>query len=278
MAADPKPEISVVLPCFRAAERAMVSVTELRPVLEAAAPGSWEIVVVDDGGRDFSSHPWKAEPAVRLLQLPHNAGKGRAIKTGMLKASGHARVYTDVDLPYGPELIPVIADLLLRESFHLVIGDRRLPTSRYREEMGPVRRWLSAAGTFFIGTLVTGGFFDTQCGLKGVRGDVADLLVPRLTIERFAFDVELVYLALRHNCDIKRIPVELRADREPSTVRPLRDALQAARDVFGIKIRALRGDYDCPPLARLLDAEFRSRIGARGSAGTRDPVGGAQGG
>lgn len=263
MVSDPastRPDVSVILPSYRAAEVAQRSVRELRDVLGATLSGGWEIIVVDDGGGDFPPDAWRGDHDVRLIRLPRNAGKGAAVREGILAARGSSRIYTDVDLPYDPHLIPVIVDYLTEEPFHLVIGDRTLPESRYREDLGWARRALSVLGTRFIGTLVTGGFFDTQCGLKGIRGDVAELLFPFVTIDRFAFDVEVVYLALRHNCDIKRIPVRLRPGSRSSTVRPMRDALRGALDVLGIKLREMRGEYDCPSLQALIGRDFEARI------------------
>lgn len=276
--ASAPPDVSVILPCFGAARSAQRSVRELRDVLKATISGGWEIIVVDDGGGDFSPDAWSADDEVHLIRLPRNAGKGAAVRAGMLSARGSARIYTDVDLPYDPDLVPVIADYLTEGSFHMVIGDRTLPASRYRADLGWPRRALSFLSTKFIGSLVTRGFFDTQCGLKGIRGDVAELLFPLVTIDRFAFDVEVVYLALRYNCDIKRIPVRLRAGAGWSTVRPLRDAVRGGLDVLGIKVRAIRGEYDCPPLEALIREDFERRIawsrgggqagGASGSAHT----------
>lgn len=255
-----RPDLSVILPCYRAAARAERSVGQLRNLLDRSALGSWEIIIVDDGGGDFPSNPWDAHEGVRLIRLARNTGKGAAVKAGMLAARGSARIYTDIDLPYGSRAIPVMAEYLLDGTFHVVLGDRRLPGSTYRDTLGWPRRVLSALSTKFIGTLVTGGFFDTQCGLKGVRGDVAELLFPLIHIDRFAFDVELVYLALRFNCDVKRIPVQLRSAQQGSTVRPVPDTLRAGLDVLRMKLRAIQGEYSCPTLEEVTWRDFRDRL------------------
>jgi dolichyl-phosphate beta-glucosyltransferase len=229
--------ISVVLPCYRGAELAKRSVTALSSALKRAGT-SWEIIVVDDGGGDFAPDEWSGLQHVRLIQSPVNRGKGFAVREGMLAARGDVRIFTDVDLPYGVDLIPVIADYL-RQGFHVVLGDRTLPGASYRQAIGWLRRAASATFTMLVGTMVTGGFFDTQCGLKGVRGDVADALFPLLRVNRFAFDVELVYVALKHRLDIKRIPVRL-LNNETSSVRLLRDSSQGVVDVLSIKVNQLR--------------------------------------
>jgi dolichyl-phosphate beta-glucosyltransferase len=214
----------------------------------------WEILVVDDGGGDFGGVTLPPRPEVRLLRHEHNRGKGAAVRTGMLAARGRVRVFTDADLPYDRELIPLMVELIETRGFHLVIGDRTLPGSVYGEATSLSRRALSTLASRFIGTLVTGGFFDTQCGIKALRGDVAEELFRLVRIDRFAFEVEVVYLALKHGLDIKRVPVRLRRNLGTS-VRPFRDSIRSLADLAGLKLRQLRGGYRSEALVTLAAAE-----------------------
>jgi glycosyltransferase involved in cell wall biosynthesis len=218
---------------------------------------SWEVLVVDDGGNDFRADEWRDNARVRLLRHGKNRGKGAAVRTGMLEAKGQARVFTDVDLPFGMDLLPVMSAFLRDGGFHVVIGDRSLPGSSYHHATSWSRRIASALFTEFVGRIVTGGFFDTQCGLKAVRGDVADALFPLLRVDRFAFDVELLYVALKHRLDIKRIPVQL-LHNETSSVRLMRDAARGLLDVTRIKALQLRGAYDSPQLDAIVRNDFES--------------------
>ena len=235
-----RPDLSVVLPCYGASSLARRSVAELSTTLEESGL-SWEVIVVDDGANDFVPHEWHDRAGVR---------------TGMLAATGHARVFTDVDLPFGTDLFPAM-HAFLRDGFHLVIGDRSLPGSTYHQATSWSRRAASALFTEFVGRIVTGGFFDTQCGLKGVRGDVADALFPLLRVDRFAFDVELVYVALKHRLDIKRIPVQL-LHNETSSVRLARDAVRGAIDVFRIKANQIGGQYQSRALEAIVRSDFEA--------------------
>ncbi len=262
---SPLPTVSVVLPSYRAAPLAARSADVLAGYLDRALP-SWEILVVDDGGGDFESAPLPARANIRLLRHERNRGKGAAVRTGMLAARGRVRVFTDADLPYDRELIPLMTELIDARGFHLVIGDRTLPGSVYGEATSLARRMLSGFASKFVGTLVTGGFFDTQCGIKAVRGDVADELFRLVRIDRFAFEVEVVYLALKHGLDIKRVPVRLRRNLGTS-VRPFRDSAQCLLDLAGLKLRQIRGKYRSPALASLVAEELaalRERYGASG--------------
>lgn len=259
---DAVPDLSVVLPSYRAADLALRSVDRIRETLERERL-AWEIIVVDDGGGDFGAHAFEGDPDVRLLRLPRNVGKGAAVSAGMREARGRVRIFTDADLPYDPGLMPVMVAYILDRGFHLVIGDRTLRGSSYQLELSLTRRALSGVFSAFVGRIVTGGFFDTQCGLKAIRGDVADVLFRLIRIRRFAFDVELVYLALKYGADIKRVPVRLERN-DTSSVRVWRDSLRGAFDVLRIKYNQVAGRYRSPELAAIVAADFDS---ARGEGG-----------
>lgn len=260
------PQLSVVLPCYKAATLARRTVAELADFLESYKY-PWEIIVVDDGGGDFGSEPVSLDPRIRLLKLPVNTGKGGAVAAGMIEAKGCARVFTDVDLPYGPAAVAVASEYILERQFHMVLGDRTMRASRYSDTTSG-RQLASSFFSRFVGILVTGGFFDTQCGLKGFRGDVADAIFRLVNLKGFAFDVEVVYLALRYHADIKRIPVQLLTN-DQSSVRISHDSLRMFFDVLRIKYYQLRGSYDDDRLARIVSEDFqRAMDSALKSSGT----------
>ncbi len=253
---DPAPpDVSVVLPCYRSAELARRSVDRLARFL-GETYGSFEIVVVDDGGGDFDAS-WPQEGPVRLLRLPVNRGKGAAVRAGMLACRGRVRIFTDVDLPFDLEPIATAVRFIEERGFHLAVGDRTLPESSYALDVGWRRRIASGLFSKLVGIFVTGGFFDTQCGFKAFRGDVAQALFGMSRIDRFAFDVELLYLALVYRTDIKRLPVKLRSN-ETSTMRLLRDSARMLIDVARIRAFALRGAYRCPALAKIVADDVAS--------------------
>ncbi|HRC85500.1 MAG TPA: glycosyltransferase [Thermoanaerobaculia bacterium] len=249
------PAISVILPCYRGAALARRSVSELEGYLPTAFP-SWEIVVVDDGGGDFDSS-WASEGPIRLVRLPRNLGKGGAVRAGMLAATGSVRLFTDVDLPYDLDLIAAAYHYIVDRGFHLAVGDRTLPGSSYALVIRWQRRLASGLFSRFVGTFLTGGFFDTQCGFKAFRADVAEEIFRLARIERFAFDVELLYLALLYRLDIKRVPVVLR-NNETSAVRLVRDSLRMLGDVVRVRWARHRGQYLSPTLSAIVSQDFDS--------------------
>ena len=236
------PHVSIVLPAFRAADVLARSVPLLQDYLRSLSV-TFEIVVVDDGSQDGGKTRTVAQQhGCRFLELANNSGKGAAVRAGMLAARGNYRIFTDADVPFELETLGTVLHYLDFKEFHFVAGDRTLPESRYFTDVGVIRRIGSSVCSTLVGRFIAGGWFDTQCGIKGFRADVAEDLfgVGRLT--RFAFDVELFYVALKRNYDIKRIPVHLRSN-DTSSVRLLSDGLAFVRDLPRIPLNYFRGSY-----------------------------------
>ncbi|MGH9422661.1 MAG: glycosyltransferase [Thermoanaerobaculia bacterium] len=266
----PTVALSVVLPCYKAGALARSSVMRLTHAFAGRIP-SYEIIVVDDGIGDCERVLRDLPPGpggqLHVITLPENRGKGGAVAAGMKAATGLVRVFTDIDVPYGTTPIMLVESLIRNRGFHVVIGDRTFPQSRYETAIPFGRRMASAFFSKLTATLVTGGFFDTQCGLKGFRGDIAEALFGLQSVERFAFDVELLYLALSYGLEIKRIPVMLESSVGDSTVRIGRDSLQTFLDLARIKRNQMRGAYENAALASIVALECHA-----GMAALRTPV------
>jgi glycosyltransferase involved in cell wall biosynthesis len=244
-------DVSLVIPVCNGAEFVGDSVTRARDFLAQRCP-NFEIVVVDDGSSDDTVAKVQAmtDDRVRLITLPSNKGKFAAVVAGMAATSGQCRVFTDADLPYDLEAVPYIVDLITKSGFHVVVGDRTLPESCSLYQTDVARQISSRAFSFFVRMLVTGGLFDSQCGLKGFRTDVAEALFPLLTHSGFSGDVELLYIALKHNLSIRRIPVRLQGS-SPSTVKLTIHSLPMLGRILGLRHNWTSGRYDSVMLSGL---------------------------
>ena len=249
-------EVSLVIPCYNAA----TFVAERLRVLDEFMRSTgldYEIIAVDDGSTDSTADVLdqlaSEEPALerlRVLRSEKNRGKYGALKRGVEAAQGDCCLFTDADIPYELEAIPYMAQLVLDRGIQIVIGDRTLRGATYRSELPFLRRVLTSLFTVCIRLFVTGGLWDTQCGLKALRRDVAKSLFPLVHDEGFAGDVELLYIALTYNLEIKRVPVRLQF-QAPSSVNSIRDGWRMLVAIFGIRSRSRRGAYWDEELARL---------------------------
>lgn len=242
MAGQTKIDISIILPSFKVANPLKINLPVLTEYLKGL-PISWEIIVVDDGSQDSGETQRVAEiNGARFIQLARNMGKGAAVRAGMNAAQGDVRLFTDADLPFELVNIEKFYWYIVEKEFHLVIGDRTLAGSDYFGNIPWFRRISSSLFSFFVGRFVITGLFDSQCGLKAFRADVAQDIFGVAQIDRFATDVELLYIALKRNYDIKRLPVRLRR-WEASGIRVAREAPRMLIDLLRIRLNFALGRY-----------------------------------
>jgi len=248
--------VSLVIPAFNSAGYLAGNVDRVRAFFERTGIAG-EIVVADDGSTDGTADSVLESERVRVLRLPHR-GKGAAVRAGMAATTGEICGFTDADLPYGLDPLPLAVSYVRDRRYHAVIGDRTLPGSSY-ESTGLLRSAVSEFASFSFRTLVTGGIYDTQCGFKFFRGDVGREVFRLTRIRGFAIDVELIYLLLKYRLDVKRIPVRLERNA-PSSVRVVRDSAAAFRDIATIRWNWATGRYRAPVLVDLLHAELQRDV------------------
>lgn len=262
------PSVSMVIPAYNSARYLNDSVLRVRD-LYARAGIDGEIVVADDGSTDGTADSVLQTDRIRVLRLPHR-GKGAAVRTGMAATTGEICGFTDADMPYGTDPLPLAISYIRDRRYHAVIGDRTLPGSTYAGT-GLLRTAVSEFASFSFRTLVTGGIYDTQCGFKVFRGDVGREIFRLSRINGFAVDVEVIYLLLKYRLDLKRIPVQLERNA-PSSVRVVRDSAAAFRDIATIRWNWAAGRYRAPLLVGLLQAELRRDVdGAQLAVSSRPP-------
>ncbi len=251
-------DLSVVIPVHGGARELLERLPELRSRLDEEG-FDHEIVLIDDASPDDGAELLKGldDERIRVILLDENRGKFGALREGMRAATGAVRLFTDADLPYDSRVVRPMYDLVKQGGFHVVVGDRTLPGSIYRAELGLLRGLATRLFSLFVRLLVTGGLHDTQCGIKAFRADAAEALFGVGREDGFAGDVEILYVALIHNLAIRRVPARL-VHQGPSSVRPFRDALRMIASLLRMRRRRRRGLYDDPALIALGSQDYWS--------------------
>ena len=239
-------KLSVIVPTYNAQSVICDNLKKLFAFLsQYSSVFPFEIIAVDDGSTDDTlvrvSELKKHYPAIRYFAFEKNCGKGAAVKRGVKEARGKIIVFTDADLPYDLTAILKILEEI-KAGADIVIGDRTLPRSRAPKPFPFIRKLSGNVFSIFIQIFLLKGYPDTQCGIKGFRATVAKKLFAKLFEERYAFDMELIFLAHRLDYKIKKIPVIL-CHKGKSQVKLFGDSFDMLASIMRIKKRLRKGVY-----------------------------------
>lgn len=230
-------KISVCVPMYNE-NRVIAESAKTLSKYMAANFEDYEIVFCSDGSTDGCDKTVEALnlPNVRVIGYEKNQGKGCAVRTAILAATGDVRMFTDADLAYGTGVIKQVADAFeANPDADMVIGSRNLDKSGY-EGYTFLRKIMSKV---YIKVLcIAGGFklSDSQCGCKAFRADAAEKIFSRCEVNGFAFDFEAILWAVKIKMKIKEIPVHV-INHGESKVRIIRDTLKMLRDLSKMKRR-----------------------------------------
>lgn len=228
--------LSVVIPAYNEERRLPETLATIDAYLNGQ-PYTWEVLVADDGSEDSTAtiarEFGQTRTGFRVHTFPH-LGKGGAVRQGMLVAAGEYRFLCDADLSMP---IKFLARLLPPDgpAADIVIGSREAAGARRIGE--PHGRWLMGrVFNAFTRLLAVPGVRDTQCGFKVFRCEAVEALFPEQTLDGFAFDAEILFLARKRGFTTAEVGIDWHY-RAESKVRPFRDGWRTLRDLILIRWR-----------------------------------------
>lgn len=236
------PYLSIIIPAHNEELRLPQSLPQVIAFLQKQ-PYQAEVLVVENGSSDCTPQIIRqfAEryPMIGLLQET-KAGKGLAVRRGMLEAQGEFRFICDADLSMPIEevsrFLPPAA-----QDFDIAIASREVKGAvRYGEPLH--RHWIGRIFNLLVRFLAVPGLSDTQCGFKCFRGPVAEALFSMQELDGWTFDVEVLFIALRHGYRVIEIPIHW-YHSPASRVRVLRDSFHMLTDLFRIRRNWKKGLY-----------------------------------
>lgn len=234
--------LSIVIPAYNE-ERRLASTLDAVTGYLASQPWTWEVRVVDDGSLDGTVRLAQAyasrEPRVVVQQEPHR-GKGGAVKAGLLAATADYRFICDADLsmPIAEVrrfLPPALDGFAIAIGSREGLGARRVGEPSYRHLMGRVFNTV-------VQRLALPGIEDSQCGFKMFTADAVRTIFPLVSIDGWAFDVEVLTIARVHGLRVVEVPIEWHY-RNESQLSMVRDGIGMLKELLRIRARAIRGYY-----------------------------------
>lgn len=240
--------LSIVIPAYNEAVRLGNTLLAVVDYLRESWPDA-EVIVVDDGSADdtagIARSIFEDSGSLRtsVISYKSNLGKGRAVRLGLLAARGDVALFSDADLSTPITEAPKLVEPIMNGQYDVTFGSRALD----RKLIGVHQPWRREQGgrVFNLAVRLATGlpFWDTQCGFKAFRMSVCRPLVEAATVDRFGFDVELLYLAFRAGLRLKEVPVRW-DHNEGSKISLMSDSFRMLSEVGLIRQQARRGVYD----------------------------------
>ena len=251
-------DLSVIVPAYKEETRLHLGVDEMIPFLKARESKdkrkTWEIVIVDDGSPDgtkdvaYEYSRREGCDRVRVLVLERNRGKGGAVKRGMMVARGKYILMADAD---GATQFSDVVQLeekisaIEKDAQGVVVGSRAHLEEDEVVTKRSLLRNILMWGFHFLVSFVGGirGIRDTQCGFKLFTRSTAKTLFGNLHVERWCFDVELLFLAARFNFPVSEVAVNWQ-EIDGSKLDTFWSTFQMLRDLLRIRLCYMLGIWN----------------------------------
>jgi len=240
--------LSVIIPAYNEAARLEKTLRGVVDYLRKNRPDA-EVIVVDDGSADetadLARRVFQDSEDLRtsVISYKSNLGKGRAVRLGLLAARADVALFSDADLSTPIAEESKLVEPIVNGQCDVAFGSRALD----RSLIGVHQSWRREQGGRVFNLVVrlaTGlPFWDTQCGFKAFNMTACRPLVEAATVDRFGFDVELLYLAFRAGLRLREVPVRW-DHNEGSKISLMSDSFRMVSEVGLIRQQARRGVYD----------------------------------
>jgi dolichyl-phosphate beta-glucosyltransferase len=238
------PTYSIVIPAYNEAGRIPAT---LQAVVEIVRKNGWsaEVIVVDDGSTDATADVVSkfaaSAPEVRLMQNPGNRGKGYSVRSGLLQALGDVVMFTDADLSAPMDEAQGLFDAIAGGA-DIAIGSRWLERTRQTIRQPLYRQFFGRCFNAVTRLVMDLPFADTQCGFKAFTRAAAQTVFQLQTIERWGFDPEILFIALKRGYRIQEVPVSWAHD-ERTRMSYLKDGIKMIQEIAIVRWNALLGRY-----------------------------------
>ncbi len=237
--------LSIVIPAFNEEKRLGDTLDRIAAYVMENSIDS-EIVVVDDGSMDETPEIARKaslrHSSVRLVRNEENMGKGFSIRRGFLASKGSLVLVTDADLSAPIEEFDTLFKVLREHDQDIVIGSRGIDSSKIEIKQPWLRRIMGKVFNRVVRSITKLPFKDTQCGFKLMVRQKVKPIIEIMRVDRFSYDVELLFLAHTFGLKIVEVPVVWR-DSRATRVKMISDSFNMIWDVAKIRFDYRRGKY-----------------------------------
>jgi len=225
-------KLSVIVPVYNGEKFIAENLEQMKKEVSAVFP-NYEIIAVIDGKTDKSMEEAKKVRGIKVVAYEKNQGKGAALKEGFKHSTGEYVTFADADrdipIKQIKNFVPYMA------TADLIIGSKRHPFSKVNYPF--LRKILSRGFQLYSWLILQVHLRDTQSGLKLIKREVLDVIMPLILVKRYAFDLELCFLAQKHGFRTVEAPIYVNFDNSKKGSASWKTVLGMFLDVLAIRYR-----------------------------------------
>jgi dolichyl-phosphate beta-glucosyltransferase len=226
--------LSIIIPCFNEYSRLYKNLPIIAEYCDTLK--DYELIFVDDGSTDNTLRllqffkPYAKN--MHIITYTDNKGKGYAVRQGLKAATKDLVLFMDADLATDISCIAKVLKMSKTNKECVIIGNREDKKSKLKAS--PFRKFIGRTFVILQRIILRMNYPDTQCGFKLMSKSVIPKIVEDLQIDRWAFDVEILYLCKQNKIPVKSMPI-IWTDVAGSKVHPIRDSWRMFTELIRIR-------------------------------------------
>lgn len=236
--------VDLIIPVYNEEKRLKLTFQALNSFTPPRGIRINKIIFINDGSTDYTLQKLKnarLKFSKKILSYSHNQGKGAAIKLGFLNATADYALFFDADMSTPlTELTKFIP--FIRQNIPIIIGTRKNGHSTVTVHQPWIREHLGRVFTLLSQVILNTWVTDFTCGFKAFSRPAYTTIAPLMTINRWGFDSEIIFLGKIFSFPIQEKSL-IWANNSASKVNLLKDIYRSLKELFQIRLNHLSGLY-----------------------------------
>jgi len=237
--------LTVVIPVYNEQNRIHLAIQALNSYIPPKGIKIEKVIFADDGSDDKTLYilknakiPYKTE----LMTYNKNRGRGFVVKMGMRNIETDYAMYLDSDMSIPLENLENFAKEM-KKGTDIIAGSKKIPRTICTTKRSKTREIIGWGHSAIFSLVLGMWMYDFQGGFKIFSKRVTDNVFPKLRMERWGMDAEVIYVSSKMGYSIKELPITWGHVGQGSKVDLVRDIYRGIKDVLTIRSNYFKGKY-----------------------------------
>jgi len=241
--------INFIIPVYNEEKRLNICFRALDSFIPPKKIQISKVIFVNDGSTDNTLNilkNTKIKFPKKIISYSTNKGKGYAVKTGLLKSKSDYSLLFDADISTPLSEIKKFVPFF-KKNIPVIIGTRKNSHSTVTIHQPFIRENMGKAFTLLSNIILNTSVTDFTCGFKALSYEAIKIIAPKMTINRWCYDSEILFLAKNNNLTIQEKPVTW-ANEKNTKVNLIKDSIRSFYELILIRINHLNLSFPKSPV------------------------------